>query len=109
MFTNGNKVLLAGTRQLSAEVLFGSHLGMLHQPGRERQNQVIIVLTPVIEFMTQILVLGVRPSEIVPRQTGRRLSTWRVSSRPTMVGVPMQLQGAYTTSQPKYSINCCIL
>ena len=35
VFINGDKVLLAGTRQFSAEVLFGSSLHMLHQPGKE--------------------------------------------------------------------------
>ena len=29
-FINGNKVLLAGTRQLSVEVSFGGHLHMLN-------------------------------------------------------------------------------
>ena len=36
-----------------------------------------------------------------PRPTGRRLPTWGVSSCPTMVGVFVQLQGAYATSQQK--------
>ena len=37
-FTHGNKVLLASTRQLSAEVLFGASLHILYQPGRDCQN-----------------------------------------------------------------------
>ena len=48
---------------------------------------------------SNILILGVRLLEIGPILTGRRLPTWEVSSCPTMVSVPMQLQGAYTTSQ----------
>ena len=36
IFTNGNKILLAGARQLLVGVLFGGHLHMLHQPSRER-------------------------------------------------------------------------
>ena len=50
----------------------------------------------------QILLLRVRPSEIVSRPTGRRLPTWEVACHPTTVGVPVNLQGAYATSQQKY-------
>ena len=55
----------------------------------------------ILEFLTQILALGVQPSEIERRPIGRRLPTWVVSSRPTMINVPMQLQGASATSQQK--------
>ena len=56
---------------------------------------------PILEFLMQILVLGVHPSEMGCRPTGRRLLTWGVSSHPTIAGVPMQVQGASATSQPK--------
>ena len=82
---------------------------MLQQPGRERQNQVITTLMFFLESVMPILILGVLPSEMGPRPTGRRLPTWGVSSCPTMFGIPMQLQGAYATSQPLYAINHCIL
>ena len=41
------------------------------------------------------------PMEVGLKPTGRRLPTWGVCSHPTMVGVPMQLQNASTTSQQK--------
>ena len=47
----------------------------------------------------QILVLGVHPLEMGPIPTGRRLPTWGVSSHPSMIGIPMQLQGAAATSK----------
>ena len=53
----------------------------------------------ILEFLTQILVLGVRPLEMGTRPTDKKLPTWGVSSRPTMIGVPMHLQGTSTTSQ----------
>ena len=49
----------------------------------------------------QILALEIRLLEIGPRPIGRKLSTWGVSSFPTMVGFPIQLQGASATSQLK--------
>ena len=70
-----NKVLLAGTRQLSAEVLFGDYLCMLHHPGREHQNYVAIILMLITELLMQILVLRVYPLEMGPRSTGTRLPT----------------------------------
>ena len=51
IFAKGNKVLLVSTRQLSAEVSYGGFLYILHQIGRECQNYVIIVLTPILEFL----------------------------------------------------------
>ena len=44
-------------------------------------------LTPIIELIMQILVVGVRSSEMVSRLTGRRLPTWGVFSHTTMVGI----------------------
>ena len=37
-----------------------------------------------------------------PTLMGKRLPTWGVSSHPTIVDVPVQLQGDYTTSQKQY-------
>ena len=62
-----NKIILAGTRQLPAEV-FNDSLCILHQPGRERQNQVIITLIFILAVLMQTLVLQIRPLEMGPNQ-----------------------------------------
>ena len=41
----------------------------------------------------QILMLGVCPSKMVSRPIGRRLPTWGLSSRPTIVGIPVLTTG----------------
>ena len=43
--------------------------------------------------------LGVHPLEMGPRLISRRLPTWGASSHPSIVGIPMQLQGTTTTFQ----------
>ena len=53
--------------------------------------------------------IRIPPSEMGPRPIGKRLQTWGVSSRPSMVGVSMQLQGIYAISQEKFTMNHCIL
>ena len=87
-------ILLANTWKLLEKVSFGSSLHMLYQPSRERQNYVNNTLMLIIEFITKIIKLGVRLSQMAPWAAGRILLALGVASRPTMVGVPMQVQGA---------------
>ena len=59
----------------------------------------------ILELLMQIVALGVHPLEMGPKLTGRRLSTWGVSSQPTTDSILMQLQGASAISQQTYTIN----
>ena len=58
----------------------------------------------ILEFMMKIVLLGLGPLDMGPRLIGRRLPTWGVSSRSTMVGIPMQLQSAPPTYQLKMQL-----